>query len=122
VCQRLRSSEDVVRLDERPELGIRWRLFVGICAATQHLGTIWVQEGGRPFAERAKSALLGAARIAAASVAAPCCPGHPLTRGPGGGALGGRIRADRVAGQLGLDPAASVIVLAFAPREVARPT
>ncbi|WP_027944064.1 helix-turn-helix domain-containing protein [Amycolatopsis taiwanensis] len=125
VYQRLRSSEDVVRVDERPEFGIRQRLAVGIRAGTQHLGTIWVQQGRRPFAEQAESALLGAARIAAV---------HLLRRrGSVGirsredlvaGLLEGRISADLVAGQLGLDPAASAIVLALAPREIEhdRPT
>ncbi|GAB3207564.1 helix-turn-helix domain-containing protein [Marinactinospora endophytica] len=65
VFQRLRAGEEVVRIDEHPELGIRRRLAVGIHAGRQPLGTIWVQEGSQPLAEQAEEALLGAARIAA---------------------------------------------------------
>ncbi|KAB2350419.1 PucR family transcriptional regulator [Actinomadura rudentiformis] len=119
VFHRLRSSENVVRVDERPELGIRRRLAIGIRAGERHLGTIWVQEGDRPFAEHAESALLGAARIAAVHLLRR--RGSPGVRSPQDlvvGLLEGRISADLVAGQLGLDPSASAIVLAFAPREV----
>ncbi|KIH97958.1 transcriptional regulator [Streptomonospora alba] len=65
VFSRLRAGEEVVRIDEHPQLGIRRRLAVGIHAGTQPLGTIWVQEGSEPFAEDAEEALLGAARMAA---------------------------------------------------------
>ena len=61
----LRSSEEVVRIDERPELGIRRRIAVGIHAGAQPLGTIWVQEGDQPLTEQAERALLGAARVTA---------------------------------------------------------
>ncbi|GAB3452269.1 helix-turn-helix domain-containing protein [Streptomonospora sediminis] len=65
VFSRLRAGEEVVRIDEHPELGIRRRLAVGIHAGSQPLGTIWVQEGGRPLADNAEEALLGAARMTA---------------------------------------------------------
>jgi DNA-binding PucR family transcriptional regulator len=65
VFSRLRSGEEVVRIDEHPELGIRRRLAVGIHAGTQPLGTIWVQEGDRPFTAGSEEALLGAARTTA---------------------------------------------------------
>ncbi|WP_199429662.1 PucR family transcriptional regulator [Qaidamihabitans albus] len=117
VFQRLRSGEEVVRVEERPELGIRRRLAVGIRAGSQHLGAIWVQEGREPFAERAESALLGAARIAAVQ----------LVRHRGGpgrspqelvtGLLDGGTNPDLVAGRLGIDPAAPAVVVAFAVRE-----
>ncbi|HKN53038.1 MAG TPA: PucR family transcriptional regulator, partial [Amycolatopsis sp.] len=45
VYQRLRAGEGIVRIDERPELGIRRRIAAGIHAGTQPLGVIWVQEG-----------------------------------------------------------------------------
>ncbi|HKS50032.1 MAG TPA: helix-turn-helix domain-containing protein [Amycolatopsis sp.] len=119
VYQRLRSAEEVVHVEQRLELGIRRRLAIGIRAGTQHLGAIWVQEGRRPFADQAESAVLGAARIAAV---------HLLRRrgSPGlrsgedliEGLLEGRTSADLVAGQFGLDPAASAIVLVFAVREI----
>jgi len=65
VFARLRSGEEVVRIDERPEFGLRRRLAVGIHAGDQPLGTIWVQEGDQPLTERAEEALLGAARTTA---------------------------------------------------------
>ncbi len=120
VYQRLRSSEEVVRVDERPELGIRRRLAVGIRAGTQHLGTIWVQEGAQPFAERAESALLGAARLAAVQLLRRRSPSVRPREDLVEGLLDGRISADLVAGQLGLDPSAPVTVLAFTAREVER--
>ena len=65
VFARLRAGEEVVRVDEHPELGIRRRLAVGIHAGRRPLGAIWVQEGSRPLAEHAEEALLGAARATA---------------------------------------------------------
>ncbi|WP_017614845.1 helix-turn-helix domain-containing protein [Nocardiopsis salina] len=65
VFARLRSGEEVVRIDEHPEFGLRRRLAVGIHAGNQPLGTIWVQEGEHPLTERSEEALLGAARTTA---------------------------------------------------------
>ncbi|NKY99868.1 PucR family transcriptional regulator [Nocardiopsis dassonvillei subsp. albirubida] len=65
VFAKLRAGEEVVRVDEHPDLGIRRRLAVGIHAGRQPLGAIWVQEGDRPLAEHAEEALLGAARTTA---------------------------------------------------------
>ncbi|NKQ53938.1 PucR family transcriptional regulator [Amycolatopsis sp. K13G38] len=118
VYQRVRSSEEVVRVEERPELGIRPRLVVGIRAGSQHLGTMWVQQGSHPFAERAESALLGAARLAAVHlVRRRGSPGLRSREDLVPGLLDGQVSADLVAGQSGLDPAAPVIVVAFAQRD-----
>ncbi len=65
VFTKLRAGEEVVRIEEHPELGIRRRLAVGIHAGRQPLGAIWVQEGSQPLAEHAEEALLGAARTTA---------------------------------------------------------
>ncbi|WP_159941776.1 MULTISPECIES: helix-turn-helix domain-containing protein [unclassified Nocardiopsis] len=65
VFAKLRAGEEVVRVDEHPELGIRRRLAVGIHAGRQPLGAIWVQEGAQPLSEHAEEALLGAARTTA---------------------------------------------------------
>ncbi|AFR10138.1 MULTISPECIES: PucR family transcriptional regulator [Nocardiopsis] len=65
VFAKLRAGEEVVRIDEHPELGIRRRLAVGIHAGRRPLGSIWVQEGERPLSEHAEEALLGAARTTA---------------------------------------------------------
>src|SRR6201992_3600702 len=68
----LRSGDDVVRVAERPELGLRPRLAVGIHQpgfdarrAPDFAGTIWVQQGSRPLAEDADEVLRGAAVLAA---------------------------------------------------------
>lgn len=68
----LRSGDGVVRVAERPELGLRARLAVGIHVPTSDrrrtpgfAGTIWVQQGARPLAEDADSILRGAAVMAA---------------------------------------------------------
>jgi DNA-binding PucR family transcriptional regulator len=65
----LRAGDDVVRVAERPELGLRPRLAVGIHQparrATSFAGTIWVQQGSRPLADDAEDVLRGAAVLAA---------------------------------------------------------
>ncbi len=65
VFTKLRAGEEVVRIEEHPELGIRRRLAVGIHAGRQPLGAIWVQEGSQPLSQHAEEALLGAARTTA---------------------------------------------------------
>lgn len=115
VFQRLRSGEEVVRVAERPELGIRRRLAVGIHSAAQFLGVIWVQEAGVPLAEQAEHALLGAARLAAAQLLRHRgTPGSRAREDLIAGLLDGRASADLVAGRLGLDPASPAVVVAFA--------
>jgi DNA-binding PucR family transcriptional regulator len=68
----LRASGDVVRVAERPELGLQPRLAVGIHQpsldarrAPAFAGTIWVQQGSRPLADDADDVLRGAAVLAA---------------------------------------------------------
>ncbi|OSC23113.1 transcriptional regulator [Mycobacterium vulneris] len=68
----LRSGGDVVRVAERPELGLRPRLAVGIYRPAPDArrppvfaGTIWVQEGSQPLADDAEEMLRGAAVLAA---------------------------------------------------------
>ena len=66
----LRAGSDVVRVDERPELGLRPRLAIGIHRQDVQpppgfAGTIWVQQGSRPLAEDAEEVLRGAAVLAA---------------------------------------------------------
>lgn len=115
VYHRLRTSEEVVRIDERPDLGIRRRLAIGIRAGTQHLGTIWVQEGREPFAERAESALVGAARMAAVQLLrhrseSSVRSRHDLVAE----LLDGSVSPDLVAGNVGIDPSSPAVVVAFA--------
>jgi DNA-binding PucR family transcriptional regulator len=68
----LRASGNVVRVAERPELGLQPRLAVGIHQravdarrAPVFAGTIWVQQGFRPLADDAEEVLRGAAVLAA---------------------------------------------------------
>jgi DNA-binding PucR family transcriptional regulator len=68
----LRSSGEVVRVAERPELGLRPRLAIGIYHPAADArrppvfaGTIWVQQGSQPLAEDADDMLRGAAVLAA---------------------------------------------------------
>jgi DNA-binding PucR family transcriptional regulator len=68
----LRTGTDVVRVDERPELGLRPRLAIAIHQpavdrrrAPAFLGTIWVQQGSRPLADDTDEVLRGAAVLAA---------------------------------------------------------
>ncbi|MER7012079.1 helix-turn-helix domain-containing protein [Saccharopolyspora sp. NPDC000359] len=119
VYQRLRAGEDVVRIDERPDLGIRRRMAVGIHAGTQPLGSIWVQEGSRPLSGRSERALLGAARVAALQLvrqrteatAGPRFRENLLT-----GLLDGRIDAQSVADNIGADAAKPAVVVVFTLR------
>jgi DNA-binding PucR family transcriptional regulator len=68
----LRSSGEVVRVAERPELGLRPRLAIGIYQPPTDerrppvfAGTIWVQQGSQPLADDADEMLRGAAVLAA---------------------------------------------------------
>lgn len=126
IYQRLRSEEAVVCVDERPELGIRRRMAIGIHAGTQPLGTIWVQEVAHPLAEHTEKALLGAARVAALHMirqrtemtAAPRFRENLLA-----GLLDGRIDSASVAGNIGAQQGKPAVVVAFMLRagEQARP-
>lgn len=117
VLARLRAGEQVVHVEEHPELGIRPRLAIGIRAGTRYLGTIWVQQRFEPvtvpFARAAEDALVGAARLAAAEIlrrrtGVGHSPAEQLVE-----LLTGRGNTDLVAGRLGLDPAAPVLVVGF---------
>jgi DNA-binding PucR family transcriptional regulator len=62
----LRSSGEVVRVAERPELGLRPRLAVGIHLSQKGFaGTIWLQQGSAPLADDVEEVLRGAAVLAA---------------------------------------------------------
>ncbi len=65
----LRSGTDVVRVEERPELGLRPRLAVGIHLpdrkATRFAGTIWLQQGSAPLTDDVEDVLRGGAVLAA---------------------------------------------------------
>jgi DNA-binding PucR family transcriptional regulator len=68
----LQSGDEVVRVAERPELGLRPRLAIGIHQPAadarrppEFAGTIWVQRGSQPLADDAEQMLRGAAVLAA---------------------------------------------------------
>ncbi|MFD5831609.1 PucR family transcriptional regulator [Lentzea sp. NPDC060358] len=113
----LRSGEEVVRIDERPELGIRRRIAVGIHAGAQPLGSIWVQEGDQPLTEQAERALLGAARVTAPHlVQQRNQPASRFRENLLAALLTGRMDAATVAGQIGADPHKPAAVVVFAVR------
>jgi DNA-binding PucR family transcriptional regulator len=117
VYEKVRSSEEVVRVEERPELGIRGRIVVGIHAGDQYLGTIWVQEGATPLTPNASHALVGAARVTALHLvrsrnnpAAEMRLRESLLEG----LLAGNTTAAAVAANIGADAASAAGVVAFA--------
>ena len=68
----LRSGAEVIRVDERPELGLRSRLAVGVHLAPSDArlapgfaGTIWLQQGSTPLADDTEEILRGGAVLAA---------------------------------------------------------
>lgn len=65
VFQALRSSDGVVWTDPVPELGLGPRWAVGIRAAGEFLGSLWVAESGGPLDEDYATTLQEAARTAA---------------------------------------------------------
>ncbi|QUX31960.1 helix-turn-helix domain-containing protein [Nocardiopsis akebiae] len=120
VFAKLRAGEEVVRVDEHPELGIRRRLAVGIHAGRQPLGAIWVQEGDRPLAEHAEEALLGAARTTALQMIrqrTQASAGLRLREDLLSSLLEGRIDAGALADTVEVHADRSALVVAFAPVE-----
>jgi DNA-binding PucR family transcriptional regulator len=117
VYERLRASEQVERIAERPELGIRRRLAVGIHAGDQSLGSIWVQEGATPLTAQAERALLGAARVTALQLVRnrnnPTAPLR-LRESLLEGLLDGHTTAAAVAANIGADARKPAGVVAFA--------
>jgi DNA-binding PucR family transcriptional regulator len=119
----LRSGAEVVRIDERPELGLRPRLAVGV-----HLprtggrlkptfaGTIWLQQGSTPLAEDCGEILRGgavlAARIMSRLAAAPSQHGARVQQMLG---ITGRDSndVDALARELGIPADARAAVVGF---------
>ncbi|TVT56325.1 PucR family transcriptional regulator [Amycolatopsis rhizosphaerae] len=120
VYERLRTTGEVVRVEERADLGIRRRLAVGVHAGGRPLGAIWVQEGAAPLAERAERALAGAARVVALHLVqrrSPAGTSARLRENLLAALLDGRSDAASVARQIGADPGKPVAVVAFAVRD-----
>ncbi|GHD30291.1 helix-turn-helix domain-containing protein [Nocardiopsis kunsanensis] len=122
VFARLRSGEEVVRIDEHPEFGLRRRLAVGIHAGNQPLGTIWVQEGDQPLTERAEEALLGAARTTALQMIRQrtrTSAGLRLREDLLSSLLEGRIDASALADTVEVRSDRGALVVAFSPTPAA---
>lgn len=122
VFARLRAGEEVVRIEEHPDLGIRRRLAVGIHAGRQPLGAIWVQEGARPLAEHAEEALLGAARTTALQMIrqrSQVSAGLRLREDLLSSLLEGRIDAGALADTVEVHADRGALVVAFSLPEVA---
>ncbi|MBB4929751.1 DNA-binding PucR family transcriptional regulator [Lipingzhangella halophila] len=116
VFTRLRSSDEVVHIDERPELGIRRRLAVGVRAGSQPLGTIWVQERSQPLAEGAEEALVGAARVTSLQMVrhrTEVTAGLRLREDLLAGLLEGRVEAAALSDTIKVSPDRAALVMAL---------
>lgn len=115
----LRAGGEVVRVAERPELGLQPRLAVGIHRADgrrSFVGCIWVQQGSRPLADDAEEVLRGAAVLAARVMSR-------LTARPSTHALrvqqllglsdGGPIDVGAIASELGVATDGQAVLVAF---------
>jgi DNA-binding PucR family transcriptional regulator len=113
VYDELRRPDQAVTVPERPELGIRRRLAIGVHAGPRQLGSIWVQEGGRALADTSADVLIGAARLAALDIVALA---HGGVAGRGqrsrllADGLTGRVPGAVVATDLGLPTGPALLV------------
>jgi DNA-binding PucR family transcriptional regulator len=114
VYDELRRRDRVVTVPDRPDLGIRRRLAIGVHAGTRQLGSIWVQEGSRALAESAGEVLVGAARLAALDMVAQAhggIAGRAQRSRLFADGLTGRVPGAAVATDLGL-PAGPALLIA----------
>ncbi len=117
----LRSDGEVVQVAERPELGLRPRLAIGVHRPTHHrhepgfLGSIWVQQGAAPMADDAAEVLRGAAVLAARIMArlAVAPPGHAVSLQRLLGLSGDDIDVAAIAGELGVVADGRAAVVGF---------
>ncbi|MBN3509876.1 PucR family transcriptional regulator [Mycolicibacterium nivoides] len=120
----LRSRPEAVRVAERPELGLRPRLAIGIFAPTvderrapAFVGTIWVQQGSRPLAEDAEDVLRGAAVLAARIIArlasAPSTHAVRVQELLGLGEAGAPVEVELIARELGVAVDGRAAVIGF---------
>ncbi|OBB30752.1 transcriptional regulator [Mycolicibacterium peregrinum] len=123
----LRSRPEAVRVAERPELGLRPRLAIGIFApavderrAPAFVGTIWVQQGSRPLAEDAEEVMRGAAvlaaRIMARLAAAPSTHAVRVQELLGLGEAEAPVEVDLIARELGVAVDGRAAVIGFDSR------
>ncbi|MTJ63819.1 helix-turn-helix domain-containing protein [Nocardia seriolae] len=121
VFDRLRNSDEVVDLPAHADLDIKHRLAVGIRRAGESsgatvLGSIWLQEGERPFKSGAAEVLRGASAIAARIISrgldAPSTEALLIQRLFG--ARGGGVDVPSVASALGIPVDGPAAVIGFA--------
>ncbi|MEY7973584.1 PucR family transcriptional regulator [Saccharomonospora xinjiangensis] len=123
VYDRLRDSDEVVDVPAHAELGTKRRLVVSIrrpsedgSAAPAMLGTIWLQQGDRPFAPDAADVLRGASAIAARVISrglnAPSTEGLLIQRLFG--VRGEGVDVPSLAGALNLPLTGPAAVIGFA--------
>src|SRR5690349_10106911 len=126
----LQASGDVVRVDERPELGLRPRLAVGIhLPATDprrppgFAGTIWLQQGSAPLADDVEEVLRGgavlAARIMSRLAAAPST--HTMLVQELLGLGEDSVDIGAIAGELGVDVDGRAALVGFRAEGTAVP-
>lgn len=120
----LRSRPEAVRVAERPELGLRPRLAIGIFApavderrAPAFIGTIWVQQGSRPLADDSEDVLRGAAvlaaRIMARLAAAPSTHAVRVQELLGLGEPDAPVEVELIARELGVAAGGRAAVIGF---------
>lgn len=124
----LRSGGDPVRVAERPELGLRPRIAVGIHLPSAgrrtptFAGTIWLQQGSAPFADDAEEVLRGgavlAARVIGRMAAAPSS--HTVRTRELLGLAGTDADIGAIARELGVAPGNRAALIGFsgAPADV----
>ena len=119
VYQRLRAGEGSCASTSGPNSASAGASRRASTPASTPLGTIWVQEGATPLTSQAEDALLRASR----ALAPQLIRYHAKTGRETGlrdsllvGLLGGRIDADSVADDIGVDPGRPSMVAAFALR------
>lgn len=123
----LRAGDQVVRVAERPELGLRPRLAIGIHQPpgttrrpSVFAGAIWVQQGSQPLADDAEGILGGAAVLAArimARLAARPATHARWVRQLLGLADGEPVAAADIARELGLSGDGDAALVGFDPIE-----
>ncbi|MGV9669797.1 PucR family transcriptional regulator [Gordonia sp. NPDC003504] len=121
VMDALRTTTEVVSVDERADLALRPRLAVGIRAPHEdpihgeHLGTMWIQQGREPLSDDAAEVLTGAAAVAARIIVRRrnAGTGHDELVRRLLGARGDVVDVPYLCAQLGISPSSSVVVVAF---------
>lgn len=130
VFDKLRTSDDVVEVPAREELGTRRRLVVSIRQQNEYLvggprllGSIWIQQGSEPLSPDSADVLRGASAIAARlisrSLDAPTTEGLLIQRLFG--ARGGGVDTLAVANALDLPVTGPAAVVGFATMPAVEP-